>query len=144
MTRLRALALMSLATFACGGGDKIPRSGLREIRRLALDEATKRYVLSDAAIDANYQPPKVYPKSETELQGKYDPWSQESFSSGRRIPAVASVRGVELLPATRTSCVIKFDFEPSRNPHARLPDNEAKAERFEKVDGSQYWVIEWR
>jgi len=44
-----------------------------------------------------------------------------------RVPAVASVRRVELLPEIRTGCAVKLDFEPSSNPHARFPGERAKA-----------------
>ena len=125
-------------------------SELKEIRQLAIDGATKRYVLSDASIESEYQAGLArYLKEKDKAKGKHDRinWdalaadvSQEMYG---RTPAVALVRGVQLNPSTPSLCFVNFDFEPSRNPHARLPDGQVRAERFERSDGSHYWVIDW-
>jgi hypothetical protein len=55
------------------------------------------------------------------------------------------VRGVELSRSSRKDLYfIKFDFEPHPNPHTELPDNQATAEKFERPDGTHYWVVEWK
>jgi len=138
--------LMWLSICACSQRGVIPTSELKVIRHLAFEAAAKRYVLSDASIESRYQPPTVHERNQearreghlkTEGQGKdiHDPFSDVEFFSEKpehRVPAVASIKGVE------------FDVEPSPNPNAVLPEDQATAERFEKPDGSHYWSIRWK
>jgi hypothetical protein len=148
---------MWVSMSACSQRGRVPTSELKEIRQLAFEAAAQRYALSNALIESKYQPRKTRPCSKQE-ESHYDPWadfseeSLESFNHGcerviqheRKVLAVASVRGVELSPTATTFCLIRFDFEPSPNPHAELPENQATAERFEKPDGSHYWSIRWK
>jgi hypothetical protein len=146
--------LVSVLMLACNHNRK---SELNELRRLAFDEANKRYVLTDAAIESQYSQyhphtpvpcPQQNPKESfnesmdrVRCEATNKRWREQEPP---RIPAVSSVRGVELSPSSQASIYfIKFDFEPSANPHTELPKTKATAERFEKADGTHYWVIVW-
>lgn len=127
---------------SCGQRQTIPPSELNEIRQLAFESAVKRYVLSESDIESRYEPPKEIP---------YEPTKDSFLNAVRarrrslevRVPAVASIKGVRLTPSTPSQCFIEFDFEPNKNPHTELPPTEGTAKRFERPDGSHYWVI-WK
>jgi hypothetical protein len=128
----------------------MPPSELKEIRELAFDGATKRYVLSDASIESQYQEKLASHIRKKEEASSKPPADVPIFDFERAVsriydltPAVTSVRGIQLNPSTPSLCLVSLDFEPSRNPHARLPEKQVRAERFERPDGSHYWVIDW-
>jgi hypothetical protein len=150
---------MCLWICTCSQRGKIPRSELEEIRRVlaAASNARLRHRKVRNA-ESRYQPPTVHERNQearreghlkTEGQGKdiHDPFSDVEWFSEKpehRVPAVASIKGVELSPRTPTLCLIKFDFEPNPNPHTELPEDQATAERFERPGGSHYWLIRWK
>lgn len=53
------VATVWLPFSACSNREMIPASELKEIRQLAFDGATKRYVRSDASIESEYQKTSV-------------------------------------------------------------------------------------
>ncbi len=149
------VVLICLPVSACGRREMIPTSELNEIRQLAFDCATKRYVLSDATIESESQAIKNKPsgppqEEQRDTSGNLThEYIEARFKAAARelaglVPVVATVKGVQLTLSTPNLCLIKFDFEPSHNPHAELPENQATAERFERPDGSHYWVIVWK
>ena len=161
------LALTGLPMLACSHREMIPTSELKEIRRLAFDEATKRYVRSEASVETEY---KARLNSQLEdARSEQEQAELEAKTSKRHageppervphfdiltatkkrgatmsIPAVAGVKGLRLTPLTPQLCSITFDFQASASPHAESPENAATAERFERADGSHYWVVVWK
>ena len=125
---------------------------------MAFDEANKRYVLTDAAIESQYSQfhrREIVPCPQEKPNASFREYmdrircEDRNKKSGEekppQVPAVASVKGVDLRPSSQANvCFIKFDFEPSPNPHTELPKNQASAERFEKPGGTHYWVIVWK
>lgn len=146
LTRL-LLAFLFIPICACTHRG-VSTKELQELRRLAFDEARMRYLLTDAMVESKYYPNKDVPcpqKTPSESANEYaDRLICESSKAPRPVPAIGFVRGVELSPTNmENSYVIKYDFEPSQNSHTELPKNQATAERFQRPDGTHYWVIEW-
>jgi hypothetical protein len=149
------LVLLSMLMLACS-----QRKGLEltELRRLAFDEANKRYVLTDATIESQYSqfhPREPVPCPQEKPNESFNEHVDRIRCEVRnkrlweekppQVPAAASVKGVELSPSSRANLYfIKFDFEPNPNPHTQMPWNHATAERFERSDGTHYWVITWK
>ena len=140
------LPLICLSICACSH-QGVSTSELKGLRTVAFEEATKRYVLTDAVIEARYKKeaaPVVQGKPNEPSSNYFDHLIDGAAREMVRIKAVASIRGVKLSPSNQANVYfVKFDFEPSKNPHAELPENKATAERFERPDGTRYWVIEW-
>ena len=149
-TSTRIVLLMTLLIPFCACSHRgIPKSELADLRRLAFDEATKRYALTDAAVESQYNREMAVPCPQEKPNKSYDPFSDfrrcEDAHRLFRVQAVASVKGVQLSPLTHASSyLVKFDFEPSSNPHTKPPESKATAERFERPDGTHYWVISWQ
>jgi len=163
-TKLFLAALVVMPFSACGH-QVIPKSELKEIKQLAFSEAQKNYILTAGQIESKYKPLKFSGCSEVEDKAKtkakeaelnskepsvFNGFIAKSTTSciddvqfEQIIPAVASVRGIKLIPRTPTHCIVKFDFEQSSIPQTKLPINQATAERFERPDGTHYWVIVW-
>jgi len=127
----------------------IPPGELVEIKTEAFKEASARYVISDPEIESRYKPASSAPCPETvrpQAPRRQRTLLEELGLPGCpeeevRVEAVASVKGVQLTPLSRSECGIRFDFVASPNPHAKLPaSREALAERFETATG-YYWVV---
>jgi hypothetical protein len=94
---------------------------LQELRGLAFDDARKRYLLTDATVESKYYPNKGVLCSQKKPNETFTEYANrlrcESSKKPRPVPAIASVRGVELSPTNVENLyLIRFDFEPARTP----------------------------
>ncbi len=162
MCRLSCLlissVLLAVGTTGCRNGDGIiPAGELAEIRRQAFEHA-KSYLMSDEAIEVEYEKRRAELREIREAEesecppggGKtaleilacaLDEGEEEAEEEYVRVLAAAEVRGVQLQPISHVKCKAYFNFVPTQNPLAQLPPEDFIFERFETTNGDHYWVI---
>jgi hypothetical protein len=148
--------LLAVGTTGCRNGNAIiPAGELAEIRGQAFEHANS-YLMSDEAIEAEYEKRRAELREMGEAEKSECPpgggkTALEIFacaldeleveSDPVRVPAAAEVRGVQLVPISRVICKTYFDFVPTNNPLAQLPPEKIIFKRFETTNGDHYWVI---